>query len=556
MPRTITRQPVNPVARAQWQARMATLNFESSPVIATTRLAGSTTKPGPVVLEILSQSGILLPAIKMRYIDGVFEGGGTLGTAYIGALRALSDNGIWFRRVVGTSAGSITAALIAVGYSVRDIQWLSTPEILRGPRPKSVPNDIDPVVFLDFLDLPDSADDISEKSRQKTALWQALKGQAIDNMLKKTIDVPTRDETVNQIVNAIMNLKFGGGPMIPEKVGFGPAEVDVKKKIKNVVKTGLIFLPTSKPKLNDFLPFSTEKVRKVFADVVWKAYANIDPGYRLLVHIAYDGGIATGDEFLSTMRRMLGAKVFNNPQKDVKFKDLPMECALIAVDTHSKKIQIYSKKITPDMSVAEAVRRSMSVPFLFEPRKQGNHEIMDGGLCANYPYWLLSAAGNGLIDDNDDKRMRFGFILEDAKNPPSSWKCNPPKFKTANGNPKEPSSMEGLASNAGLDGLHGAKTEVSSLERVFRVQKTVMETQQNLHQYIAPSLMKGLTFHEVKIPLKGYSWLDFQISEEPETFLGMADRGWQATMKLLEKQNLLFNGSTTLPPLQASPYRF
>lgn len=51
-----------------------------------------------------------------RLVDGVFQGGGAKGLAYLGALEALEVHGYWFRRVAGTSAGSFVAALIACGY--------------------------------------------------------------------------------------------------------------------------------------------------------------------------------------------------------------------------------------------------------------------------------------------------------------------------------------------------------------------------------------------------------------------------------------------------------
>jgi NTE family protein len=49
------------------------------------------------------------------YIDAVFEGGGVRGLAFLGALRALDDAGIKVRKVAGTSAGAITAAIVASG---------------------------------------------------------------------------------------------------------------------------------------------------------------------------------------------------------------------------------------------------------------------------------------------------------------------------------------------------------------------------------------------------------------------------------------------------------
>ena len=51
----------------------------------------------------------------LRYVNGVFKGGGAKGVAYAGALTAMRDRGLWFRSVAGASAGAITASLIASG---------------------------------------------------------------------------------------------------------------------------------------------------------------------------------------------------------------------------------------------------------------------------------------------------------------------------------------------------------------------------------------------------------------------------------------------------------
>jgi predicted acylesterase/phospholipase RssA len=49
-------------------------------------------------------------------VDGVFKGGGAKGLAYAGALSAVEARRIWFRSVAGSSAGALTAALIAAGF--------------------------------------------------------------------------------------------------------------------------------------------------------------------------------------------------------------------------------------------------------------------------------------------------------------------------------------------------------------------------------------------------------------------------------------------------------
>jgi NTE family protein len=51
----------------------------------------------------------------MQY-DLVFKGGGAKGMAFIGAMREFERRGHTSRRIVGTSAGAITATLLAAGY--------------------------------------------------------------------------------------------------------------------------------------------------------------------------------------------------------------------------------------------------------------------------------------------------------------------------------------------------------------------------------------------------------------------------------------------------------
>src|SRR5262245_8558131 len=90
------------------------------------------------------------PRRPSTLIDGVFEGGGALGTAYIGALRALDDHAIWFKRVAGNSAGAITAGMIAAGFTSPEMQWLTSNFPERGPRPASLPAALTPIDFKTF----------------------------------------------------------------------------------------------------------------------------------------------------------------------------------------------------------------------------------------------------------------------------------------------------------------------------------------------------------------------------------------------------------------------
>jgi NTE family protein len=52
-----------------------------------------------------------------KKFDLIFEGGGAKGSTFVGAMRAFESRGHTFRRLVGTSAGAITATLLAVGFT-------------------------------------------------------------------------------------------------------------------------------------------------------------------------------------------------------------------------------------------------------------------------------------------------------------------------------------------------------------------------------------------------------------------------------------------------------
>lgn len=54
--------------------------------------------------------------------DLVFEGGGAKGIAFAGAMETFFDRGLSFGRLLGTSAGAISAAFLAAGYSVEEMR--------------------------------------------------------------------------------------------------------------------------------------------------------------------------------------------------------------------------------------------------------------------------------------------------------------------------------------------------------------------------------------------------------------------------------------------------
>jgi predicted acylesterase/phospholipase RssA len=55
---------------------------------------------------------------------GVFQGGGCRGAAFVGAYQEAIRRGVSFSEVVGTSAGSIVAALIGAGANAAQLEQL------------------------------------------------------------------------------------------------------------------------------------------------------------------------------------------------------------------------------------------------------------------------------------------------------------------------------------------------------------------------------------------------------------------------------------------------
>jgi len=83
----------------------------------------------------------------MRY-NLAIAGGGAKGFAHAGALKELEIQGHDFNRLVGTSAGAITAVLLAAGYNADEIQATFTE---KGPDGQAI--------LATFPDIPESFDD-------------------------------------------------------------------------------------------------------------------------------------------------------------------------------------------------------------------------------------------------------------------------------------------------------------------------------------------------------------------------------------------------------------
>lgn len=126
----------------------------------------------------------------MALFDVVFEGGGAKGSAFVGALTALAEFGHKTRRLIGTSAGAITATTVAAGYSPDETLALVTEKVGGKPR------------FATFMDRP-VAGSFTDQEKQQSETMQAL----------RTIRVPMFAE--HEILNLLL-----GSPLYPQLFSF------------------------------------------------------------------------------------------------------------------------------------------------------------------------------------------------------------------------------------------------------------------------------------------------------------------------------------------------
>jgi predicted acylesterase/phospholipase RssA len=491
----------------------------------------------PGIAQRLKDLPVIEPILQNpTLVDGVFEGGGALGAAYAGALSALAHSNIWFARVAGTSAGSIIAAMIAVGFTAGEIQWLMSPPSEPPRHLKSLDNDQiqKPIDFYSFLDLP-TLSTISRRSKHSSILWNGLHLTVIDEIAKMPLPIPTRGDVIEALLKdkGLIGLALNAIPSVGDLLA------------------AIIPLPRRQPKVGDFL-FTASALREQVADTLWNAIALNYPLEILLTNLIYEGSLFEGEKFLTTLRKLFGQRIHKNPSATVLFKDLNMPLAVIAADTKqgSGHMVVYSSTTHPEMEVAEAVRRSMSVPFVFQPRNPdwripdgNNGRIVDGGLCSNFPLWVFSASGKAHIEQlgNDEKRPKIGFALDDKRPAKITWNVKPPKYP----GPLDDMDVIGplLVDKLKELGIHSQSSgfdwaPVSQYVKNLKVVREIvavngLDKEDSTRTILAKGLMDGLIYFDVRIPLHGYHWLDFKINEEIECLYPMWDRGWRATTDVI-----------------------
>ncbi|MDK2596794.1 patatin-like phospholipase family protein [Pseudoalteromonas obscura] len=367
-------------------------------------------------------------------VYGVFNGGGAKGAAFSGAVQAIDSEYDW-AGVAGTSAGAITAGLLAAGY--------------RGNELKDVVGNLDMIKLMDIAKLEDvqqgvtrwidclnvdlgtqlllKVDPLMLCSEEELAFKK--KYHAIFNELSEhqqsAIDLPIEVNMktywftkiiANQIAKTVQSQFDIDEEALTENIhmllffkgtGYFDSQGEPGKKEVRVALRELILGLLRKKDLPEFI---LEKLENE---------GNEDNLLSSFLSLYYHGGLFEGKAFIHEMETLLQNKLRTEENKDlnnpVTFGELPLELHVMAADISANRLVRFPEDLLDygyqdnpekehfymDFSVAEAIRASMSIPLVFQtvllenPQTNELHQLVDGGMLSNFPV-------ASFIDDDDD----------------------------------------------------------------------------------------------------------------------------------------------------------
>ncbi|KPX15621.1 Uncharacterized protein ALO71_01385 [Pseudomonas amygdali pv. dendropanacis] len=299
-------------------------------------------------------------------VDEVFlvmQGGGAKGIAHAGGLIAIEDEELSIKGIAGTSAGSIAAVLVAAGYTGREL--------------------VDPLKKTHLFMLPPFGKDKGDLRYSKpTQLftwfgWRVLRALRGLPSLPKRILVPFK-ATWAVYCWWVLILCLGVG-------AFFWSSMTVSEMFYAIPATGWRAIRAAAPWLLGVLVFfffwglwgitSVRNVRKIIDLILAK---------RLKERLKRSGIEKSSNITFADMERA-GCP--------------PLK--IIATNTATESLELFSAERTPDVAVADAVAASICLPIIFKPKRLAftrrtpfvdlkmKGKFLDGGIVSNLPAWAL-----------------------------------------------------------------------------------------------------------------------------------------------------------------------
>jgi len=153
----------------------------------------------------------------------------------------------------------------------------------------------------------------------------------------------------------------------------------------------------------------TGKTQRFLLDLNFKDFFDNSFGwFRDTWRLITKGGWNKGEQVIETLHKVLKDET---GMSDITFYQLYRYTGInfnVVVTNAETSEAIYCNfKNTPGLSVIESVRRSMSIPLVFTPRKDKHGTYIDGGVCDNFAITLF--------DSYEDPSCTVGFRLRENK---------------------------------------------------------------------------------------------------------------------------------------------
>ncbi|MCC8417993.1 MAG: patatin-like phospholipase family protein [Rickettsia endosymbiont of Bryobia graminum] len=287
----------------------------------------------------------------------VFSGGGAKGAIYSGAHKALEESGVIknIKAIAGSSAGAITAAVIASGIEPEEFEKISKNTNLK-----------------ELLGNKGFSAGLVQISKDGTPLYKLLDSTIrnnVSNYLKDKDFIELCNQGLVRVDNKIKKLKKEEQELLQE----GPAS-DLEENIK-------------------ILDFRKQQLEQQANRLENLRQSNCKELHILRETCSQQGKIFFKD--LALLRLL-------DPEK---FKDL----YITAVNKGTGELEIFNADNTPDIEIALACRASASIPVVFEPVKIGDNYYVDGGYRDNIPMKYFAT------DNKDDNSIKQLETIEDIK---------------------------------------------------------------------------------------------------------------------------------------------
>ncbi|MHA1853496.1 MAG: patatin-like phospholipase family protein [Candidatus Heimdallarchaeaceae archaeon] len=348
----------------------------------------------------------------VRYL--IFEGGGGKGATYLGALQALEELEIinykkhkvnnqsvyrldnkQIKGLAGTSVGSLTALLIAMGYTSEEIenflltnltdQFLDSVEFGLIP---TIYTSQHPECAIEDPRLKEGAEFAQEE-------WNQFIDQE-DKSLKSKLKIPLK--FLRERPQHVFVLLF-------KWYLYNEAKKESKKK-----EDDLTFLPT---------PADLAR-SKTLKNAVDKILNNPTDSFNSLKH---EFGFFLGKGLRDTIDHLIEMK---SGIKNCTFqqfqKEFGVDLVICTFDMYTKRVEyLRNNKRWGKLCVADAVRMSVSIPFVFKPvfmhfingniasltdNIQDFHYFVDGGVANNFPIHVFDKPSRSRLNPNT-----IGFVL-------------------------------------------------------------------------------------------------------------------------------------------------